>query len=128
MMKKGSRDAWPITLREFTNGKSDRIDPKPMLQYFEPLIKWLKDQNLTDIDWACDSYINNITNTFMSYDSRFKRSNKLFVENFSEFSRSLSVRTTCKIYYLTTAVLLVLIRNFWIYLVFNLEFLVFNIY
>ncbi len=111
-MKKGSRVAWPLVLKEFTNGESDRIDPKPMLQYFEPLIKWLKDQNLTDIDWACDSYINNKTNTFMSYDSRLKRSNNQFVENFRKFSRSKSVRTTFKFNFIIICVLLALTRCF----------------
>lgn len=70
MMKKGSRYPWPSVLKEFTDGKSDKIDPSSMLNYFDPLLKWLRKQNLTDRDWQCDSYINEEKNVFMSYENR----------------------------------------------------------
>lgn len=70
LMKKGSSVPWPQVLKEFTDGKSDRIDPKPMLDYFAPLVKWLKQQNLTDTNWDCDSYVNDRTQSFMAYDHK----------------------------------------------------------
>ena len=88
MMKKGSRYPWPSVLKEFTDGKSDKIDPSSMLNYFDPLLKWLRKQNLNDRDWQCDSYINEEKNVFMSYGNRNnkRKVSKSFV--YSQSSRS----------------------------------------
>lgn len=92
MMKKGSRVSWPIVLKEFTDGKSDRIDPTPMLEYFDPLLKWLRKQNLTDTDWDCDSYVNNATNTFTAYDSSSILIEKEYLQLFeTEYSLAISI-------------------------------------
>ena len=73
MMKLGSSVAWPQVLKEFT-GETDRIDPQPILDYFQPLYEWLLKQNLTDIDWNCESYINKTANTVLPYGSAPKSS------------------------------------------------------
>lgn len=69
MMKLGSSTAWPEVLKEFT-GETDRIDPQAILDYFEPLYNWLLKQNLTDIDWDCESYIDKIRNVVLPYGSK----------------------------------------------------------
>ena len=55
MMMKGSSRPWPETLKEMTG--SDQLDPQAMIDYFQPLYVWLSNQNLTDVDWDCDSYL-----------------------------------------------------------------------
>ena len=70
MMQKGSSMPWPQVLEELTGGRSNKIDPQAMLEYFEPLYKWLLNQNLTDQDWDCDSFLNKEKNTVKSYTKR----------------------------------------------------------
>ncbi len=43
MLEKGQSQPWQDTLREMTG--SDHLDAGPMLEYFAPLLKWLKEQN-----------------------------------------------------------------------------------
>lgn len=43
MLSRGASQPWQATLKELTG--SDRIDAKPLLEYFAPLQDWLKQQN-----------------------------------------------------------------------------------
>jgi peptidyl-dipeptidase A len=43
MLKTGASQPWQITLQEMTG--EDRLDANPMLEYFQPLYVWLKQQN-----------------------------------------------------------------------------------
>jgi hypothetical protein len=69
MMEKGSSDAWQNVLSELTDGKVNFLDSRPMLEYFSPLYEWLLNQNLTDSEWNCDSYLNINLGTVKSYSS-----------------------------------------------------------
>ena len=68
-MKLGSSVAWPQVLKEFT-GETDRIDPQAILDYFQPLYDWLLKQNLTVVDWDCDSYFDKTRNVVLPYGSK----------------------------------------------------------
>lgn len=56
-MQKGSSESWKQVLLEFTGGKTDKMDPTAMLEYFRPLYEWLIEQNLPEQEWNCDSYL-----------------------------------------------------------------------
>jgi peptidyl-dipeptidase A len=43
MLEKGQSQPWQVTLKEMTG--SDHLDAGPMVEYFAPLMKWLKEQN-----------------------------------------------------------------------------------
>lgn len=43
MLAMGSSERWPIALKSLTG--NDRVDPQAMLDYFQPLYQWLKDEN-----------------------------------------------------------------------------------
>jgi peptidyl-dipeptidase A len=43
MLKTGASQPWQITLKEMTG--DDHLDANPMLEYFQPLYVWLKQQN-----------------------------------------------------------------------------------
>lgn len=43
MLEKGQSQPWQKTLKEMTG--SDHLDAGPMVEYFAPLMKWLKEQN-----------------------------------------------------------------------------------
>lgn len=43
MMQAGSSSPWPTVLKEMTG--SDRLDAAPLLEYFAPLMEWLKNDN-----------------------------------------------------------------------------------
>ena len=67
-MMKGSSEPWPKVLKELTDGQTDRLDPQPILDYFEPLYKWLERENLSaNADWDCENYINKTGNSVFSY-------------------------------------------------------------
>ena len=68
-MQKGSSVPWPEVLKEFTDGRTDRIDAQSLLDYFQPLVEWLEKQNLTDSDWDCENYIDKQRGIVRSYDS-----------------------------------------------------------
>ncbi len=48
MMTAGASQPWPDTLQLFTGGRE--MDASAMVEYFDPLMGWLKDQNK---DRAC---------------------------------------------------------------------------
>jgi peptidyl-dipeptidase A len=53
MLALGSSKSWPNVLKTLT-GES-QIEPQAILDYFEPLYKWLKMENLArgyPVDWA----------------------------------------------------------------------------
>lgn len=53
-MSVGSSLPWREVLKIATSGKSSRLDVRPMLDYFEPLQKWLEIQNQNEsiIGWT----------------------------------------------------------------------------
>lgn len=69
MMEKGSSVPWTKVLEELTNGRSNSLDPVPMLEYFEPLRQWLLKQNLTLVDWDCDKYLDRKNKLVRSYEA-----------------------------------------------------------
>lgn len=44
MLELGSSEPWQEAMRQLTGTQTDRMEVKPMLQYFEPLRDWLKQQ------------------------------------------------------------------------------------
>ncbi len=56
-MSKGNSEPWPDILKEFTDGRTDKISAESIMQYFKPLHVWLKKQDLEIADWNCDNYI-----------------------------------------------------------------------
>ncbi len=90
-MTKGNSVPWPDILREFTDGQSDQIDPSSMLAYFEPLYVWLKKQNLKDINWNCDSYIDDTNKIIKSYDFETETSNVSRAASFYLFNYKNSI-------------------------------------
>ncbi len=55
MLEKGQSQPWQKTLKEMTG--SDHLDAGPMLEYFAPLTKWLKEQNTkngTKVGWTVE--------------------------------------------------------------------------
>ncbi len=66
-MSKGSSVPWPTVLKEMTG--TDKLDSKPMLDYFKPLYDWLLKQNLTtETAWDCEQYIDKDENSVKAYD------------------------------------------------------------
>nr|QDC23064.1 angiotensin-converting enzyme isoform 1 [Cupiennius salei] len=41
----GSSVHWSEAMKVITRGKTDKMDAQPMIEYFEPLMKWLKEEN-----------------------------------------------------------------------------------
>lgn len=68
MMKKGSSIKWSKVLEDLTDGRSNKLDPLAMLEYFKPLHKWLLKQNLKLTDWDCDKYLDVKNNRVRAYD------------------------------------------------------------
>ncbi|GIY26315.1 angiotensin-converting enzyme [Caerostris darwini] len=53
MLRLGSSVHWKKAMSIVTQGKTDKMDAKPMLEYFAPLLKWLKEQNKNEkIGWT----------------------------------------------------------------------------
>ena len=73
-MRKGNSIPWPEILETLTDGRTDRINPESILEYFKPLYLWLKKQNLTDTNWDCDNYIDNKRRLVKSYDGVYEHS------------------------------------------------------
>jgi hypothetical protein len=72
MMQKGSSVPWWQVLHELTDGRTDRIDPSAILDYFRPLHEWLLQQNLrVEDDWKCDDFLDRENFTVKSYDSKY---------------------------------------------------------
>ncbi|CAL1265735.1 unnamed protein product [Larinioides sclopetarius] len=45
MLSLGGSVHWNKAMSIMTQGKTDKIDVRPMIEYFAPLLKWLKEQN-----------------------------------------------------------------------------------
>lgn len=65
MLKLGSSIPWPEQLKQFTEGtknETSEMSAFALIEYFEPLIKFLDDSlaelNVTDFDWKYDSESN----------------------------------------------------------------------
>nr|XP_014291052.2 angiotensin-converting enzyme-like [Halyomorpha halys] len=54
IMSIGASRSWPEVLRIATRGATDKLDARPMLEYFKPLLLWLKVQNRNEkmIGWV----------------------------------------------------------------------------
>lgn len=51
----GSSQHWKSAMKIMTKGKTDKMDAKPIVEYFEPLIVWLKEQNKGEtIGWKSE--------------------------------------------------------------------------
>ncbi|KAF8795120.1 Angiotensin-converting enzyme like protein [Argiope bruennichi] len=54
-LSQGKSKHWKILLRSFSDGKFTKLDASAMLEYFEPLMKWLKKKNAREyIGWKSD--------------------------------------------------------------------------
>ena len=65
---KGSSIKWTKVLEDLTDGRSNQLDPIPMLEYFKPLHMWLLKQNLNVTEWDCDKYLDLKQNRVRAYD------------------------------------------------------------
>ena len=45
LLKLGSSKPWPDAIRVLTRGRTTRMDASAILEYFSPLMNWLKEQN-----------------------------------------------------------------------------------
>ena len=75
-MKKGSSIKWSKVLEDLTDGRSNKLDPLSMLEYFKPLHKWLLKQNLKLSDWDCDKYLDIKNNRVRAYDEEIFSANE----------------------------------------------------
>ncbi|KAK0057681.1 angiotensin-converting enzyme-like isoform X2, partial [Biomphalaria pfeifferi] len=57
MLRHGATQTWQKSLRVLTG--TNRMDAQPLLDYFEPLMEYLKNENLEDIDWQPNCPLNN---------------------------------------------------------------------
>ncbi|KAG8179781.1 hypothetical protein JTE90_002821 [Oedothorax gibbosus] len=56
MLKLGYSKQWQVILNQFSDGKYKKLDPGPLLEYFEPLFKWLKKENRNEtIGWKSEN-------------------------------------------------------------------------
>jgi hypothetical protein len=69
-MEKGSSLPWWDVLYELTDGRTNRIDPDAILEYFRPLHSWLLKQNLTQEEWNCDNFLDRKHSRVKSYETR----------------------------------------------------------
>ncbi|CAL1265728.1 unnamed protein product [Larinioides sclopetarius] len=55
MLSLGSSVHWREAMKLVTQGKTDKMDATPMMDYFRPLMEWLKEQNKDEIiGWKSD--------------------------------------------------------------------------
>jgi len=55
VLELGSSEPWQEAMKIMTGGETDRMDAKPILEYFEPLLAWLKEQTKSEfIGWKSD--------------------------------------------------------------------------
>jgi peptidyl-dipeptidase A len=55
VLEVGSSEPWQEAMKIMTGGETDKIDAKPILEYFEPLLIWLKQQTKSEfIGWRSD--------------------------------------------------------------------------
>ncbi|KAJ3088792.1 hypothetical protein HK102_007894 [Quaeritorhiza haematococci] len=45
MLEMGASKPWQEAIKVATGGMYDKLDGRPLVEYFEPLLKWLKEQN-----------------------------------------------------------------------------------
>jgi peptidyl-dipeptidase A len=45
----GTSRPWPEVIRIMTQGRTDKLDARPLLEYFKPLSMWLNVQNRDEI-------------------------------------------------------------------------------
>lgn len=49
----GCSKPWPQVIRYLTGGKTSEIDAQPMIEYFKPLLYWLRNENKDErIGWS----------------------------------------------------------------------------
>ncbi|KAK1347043.1 LOW QUALITY PROTEIN: hypothetical protein QTO34_000905 [Cnephaeus nilssonii] len=61
MLKLGKSKPWTFALEKITRTK--KMDAKPLLNYFEPLFTWLKEQNGNSVGWHSGNYGNSVDGT-----------------------------------------------------------------
>jgi peptidyl-dipeptidase A len=54
ILSSGSSRPWPEVIRIMTRGRTDKLDARPLLEYFKPLIMWLNVQNRDEslVGWS----------------------------------------------------------------------------
>ncbi|GBM64390.1 Angiotensin-converting enzyme [Araneus ventricosus] len=53
MLSLGGSVHWNKAMSIITQGKTDKMDAKPMVEYFAPLLKWLREQNKNEtVGWS----------------------------------------------------------------------------
>lgn len=75
MMEKGSSEPWNQILYELTDGRTDKLDPSAILEYFKPLHDWLLKQNITQKEWNCDQYLDYKNHLVKGYNSNGSSTN-----------------------------------------------------
>ena len=68
MLALGSSKKWPDALEQVTGGRT--MDAQPLLDYFKPLVDWLKEQN-KDYDVTWDEKCPDGTISDLNSSSRF---------------------------------------------------------
>ena len=54
----GSSKPWTEAIRVLTRGRTTRMDAGPIMEYFQPLMAWLREQNMEDKPgWSIHSLI-----------------------------------------------------------------------
>lgn len=54
-MELGSSEPWQEAMKIMTGGETDKMDARPLLDYFSPLLEWLKEQVKGEyIGWTGD--------------------------------------------------------------------------
>lgn len=53
-MAVGASKPWTEVLKIATQGQSSKLDARPLMEYFEPLTNWLKEQNKNEqsVGWV----------------------------------------------------------------------------
>lgn len=57
-MEQGSSESWQEAMKIMTGGETSQLDGKPILEYFDPLIQWLKEQIKDNyVGWNSSDYL-----------------------------------------------------------------------
>ena len=57
-MEQGSSESWQEAMKIMTGGETSQLDGKPILEYFYPLIQWLKEQIKDNyVGWNSSDYL-----------------------------------------------------------------------
>ncbi|RWS02929.1 angiotensin-converting enzyme-like protein, partial [Dinothrombium tinctorium] len=55
VLENGSSIKWQEAMRIITGGRTDRMDARPLLEYFDPLFQWLRIRLKNEhIGWAAE--------------------------------------------------------------------------